>query len=66
MAASSVFQRSSWNVFQDTQMVLPAASADTDDIPKSKAPAIIANSVRFIRVVLLNSFRPAGRHLNSG
>jgi hypothetical protein len=66
IAASSVFQRSSWKVFQETAMVLPAAIADMDDMPSSRAPAIIVKILRFIVVVLLNSLPNRGTHSLTG
>ena len=62
MAASSVFQRSSWKVFQETQMFLPAASAgDIEAAPSASAPAAMVRILRYIRVLLQASMHPVGR-----
>ena len=47
IAASSVFQRSSWKVFQDTAMVLPAAITAVGASATSAAPASRANVFSF-------------------
>ena len=58
IAASSVFQRSSWNVFQDTAMVLSLASATADRHSDMAAPARMADT----NFLMISSLRRDGAY----